>query len=219
MRRLTLPTLLVLVLASCSPADETAAETTTTGAEATTTEAPATTTTTVTTTTTTEPTTTMAAAAGGPDCLVGEWELDSEAFLEQLATAMAEESGGQDMTIDFAGGSYLVSMQENGQFLAEREDWSFEMGSPEGTFRVTIDGEDTGTWEADQSSLTVSNVETSSVLTTQAVVDGELVDLPQGTMPLTDTDAVGETSTYTCSGDTLTVESEDFTSQLNRVGG
>lgn len=220
MRGLTGLLLFGLVLAACSPSDETAAdETTTTADEVTTTSGVEETSTTQATTTTTEATTTTAAASGA-DCLVGEWELDSEAFVEQLTTAMAEEVGGQDITIEFVGGSYTVSMGEGGTFTAVRDEWSWQTAMAEGTFRITIDGIDTATWSADAGSLTVSDIESSSVVTAQAEVEGELVDLPQSTVPLADTNAVGETTSYTCTGDTLTVEStEGFTSELTRVGG
>lgn len=221
MRGLTLLLLLGLVLAACSPADETTAdETTTTVDEATTTSEAETTTTIEATTSTTEATTTTTVAASGADCLVGEWELDSEAFVEQLTTAMAEEVGGQDITIEFVGGSYTVSMGADGTFIAVRDEWSWQSSMSEGNFRITIDGADTGTWSADAGSLTVSDIESNSVVTAQAEVEGELIDMPQATVPLADTNAVGETASFICTGDTLTVEStEGFTSELTRVGG
>lgn len=221
MRGATLFALLALTVAACSPDDgATEAETTTTAGEAAVTSEPAATTTTPdSTTTTSQPTTTMA-AAGGASCLVGEWELDSEAFLEEMTSAMEEQAAGQDVVMEFVGGSYTVSLAESGIFLAQRDEWSFQMVMAEGTFRMTIDGTDTGSWAADEGSLTVSNVESASLLTAQAEVDGELIDLPQGTVPITDTNAVGETSAYTCAGDTLTVDStEGFTSTLTRVSG
>lgn len=222
MRGATLLALLALTMAACSPDDgATAAETSTTAGEAAVTSEPASTTTTPDSTTSTVPvTTTTTAGAAGADCLVGEWELDSEAFLEQMTSAMQEQSAGQDVTMEFVGGSYTVSLGESGIFLVQRDEWSFQMVMSEGTFRMTIDGTDTGSWTADQDSLTVSNVESASVLTAQAEVDGELIDLPQGTVPITDTNAVGETSTYTCAADTLTVDStEGFTTTLTRVSG
>lgn len=223
MRGATLLLSLAMVLAACSPAEETSAEevTTTTGDEAPTTTAAATTTTAEATTTTEAATTTTAAAAGGgPDCLVGDWELDSEAFLEQLTAAMEQEAGGQDVTLEFVGGSYVLSLSQGGLYTGDRDEWGFQMVMADGIFRITIDGLDTGSWEADEQSLTVSDVESASILTAQAEIDGELVDLPQGTVPLVDTNAIGETASYTCSGDSLTVESPGgFTSQLTRVGG
>ena len=221
MRGSTVLLLLGLVLTACSPADETTAdETTTTVDDDTTTSAGEATTTTQVTTTTTEATTTTAAAASGADCLVGEWELDSEAFVEQLTMAMAEEVGGQDITIDFVGGSYTVSLGEDGTFTAVRDEWGWQSAMSEGTFRITIDGTDAGTWSADAGSLTISDIESNSVVTAQAEVEGELIDMPQATVPLADTNAVGDTASYTCTGDTLTVEStEGFTSEFTRVGG
>lgn len=222
MRGLTVLMLFALLLAACSPADETAADETTTTADGATTTSVAevTTTTERATTTTAEETSTTVAAVGGADCLVGEWELNSEAFLEQLTTAMADEVGGQEVSIEFVGGAYTVSMDEGGSFSAVRDEWSWQAVMSEGTFRITIDGIDTGSWSADAQSLTVSDIESNSVVTAQAEVEGELIDLPQSTVPLADTNAVGDTTSYTCSGDTLTVDSEEgFVSELTRVGG
>jgi hypothetical protein len=213
---------MTLVLAACATDSE---ETTTTAdADGTTTVSVDTTTTTEpgTTTTTTEATTTSTeAAAGGGDqaCLIGDWELNSEAFMESLSEAFSEEAG-TDLTIEFVGGSYIVSLSESGLFTGDRDAWAFQMSMQEGAFRITIDGLDTGSWEADGSTLAINDYESAAILNAQAVVDGELVDLPQGTVPMTDSSAVTPSSTYECSGDTLTVTAgEDFASEFTRLDG
>jgi len=223
MKRATLIFGVALVVGACaSESGETTTTsggdevTTTTAAEATTTSAPATTTTTVPTTTTTAD----EARGGGESCLVGEWELDSEAFMESLTEAFSEQVGAPDASIEFVGGSYIVTLSESGLFTGDRDDWAFETSTPEGALRITIDGLDTGSWEADGSSLVINDFESAAVLKAQAVVEGELVDLPQGTVPMTDSSAVTPTSTYECSGDTLVVTAEeDFKSEFTRVSG
>lgn len=212
---------MALMLAACTSADQT---TTTEGADVTaTTSADDTTTTSTSTTTTTEATTTSTAAAaggGGESCLAGDWELDSEAFMESLGEAFSEEAGTDDMTIEFVGGSYIVSLSESGLFTGDRDEWAFETITAEGVFRVTIDGLDTGSWEADGSTLVIRDFESAAILQAQAVIDGELVDLPRGTVPMSDSSAVTPTSTYECSGDMLTVTAEeDFVSEFTRIDG
>jgi hypothetical protein len=214
---------MTLVLAAC--ASESEATTTTSGADATATTSADTTTTAepTTTTTTTEATTTSSLAEAGGEgdaCLIGDWELDSEAFMESLSEAFGEQAGTDDLTIEFVGGSYVVSLTESGLFTGDRDEWAFETSMEEGAFRITIDGLDTGSWEADGSTLVLNDYESASILKAQAVVNGELVDLPQGTVPMTDSSAVTPSSTYQCSGDTLVITAEeDFRSEFTRVDG
>lgn len=222
LKRVTLIIGAVLVLSAC--ASESGETTTTAVEDATTATAAAeTTTTSAPTTTTTEATTTSTASGtggGGETCLIGDWELDSRAFMESLSETFSEEAGTDDLTIEFVGGSYIVSLGETGIFTGDRDEWAFETTMQEGAIRITIDGLDTGSWEADGSTLVINDYESASVLKAQAVVDGELVDLPQGTVPMTDSNAVTPSSTYQCSGDTLVITAdEDFTSEFTRVSG
>lgn len=215
---------MALAIAACGgDGGETATEdsTTTTAAAAATTEAPATTTTTeATTTTTTQPTTTTTSAPSADECLVGSWELDSETFLARMGEAFAEEMQGEEVTVSHIGGRYLVTMAEGGRFTGERDEWSFEFGTPGGAFRITIDGIDGGLWETDGETLVLSDLESASTVTAQAVVDGELVDLPGGVVPDVESDAVGNRSSFECSDDALVVTPEDgFPATFARVDG
>ncbi len=213
---------LTLTLAACG--GESAETTTstqdpdsqTTEAAVTTTERP--------TTTTTKPTTTTGEVAsgggGGDTCLSGVWELDSEAFMENLTAAFAAEADLQGVTVEFVGGSYTVTLGENGDYLGVREEWAFQAVSPDGTFRLTIDGMDEGTWSSEGPTLTISEVESSATITAQAVVDGEVFDLPTGTAPTVEGDAVAESSSYECTDDRLTVTvGEGFVSEFTRIEG
>lgn len=213
---------LTLTLAACG--GESAQTTTstqdpdsqTTEAAVTTTERP--------TTTTAKPTTTTgdvtSGGGGGDTCLSGVWELDSEAFMENLTAAFAAEADLQGVTVEFVGGSYTVTLGENGDYLGVREEWAFQAVSPDGTFRLTIDGMDEGTWSSEGPTLTISEVESSATITAQAVVDGEVFDLPTGTAPTVEGDAVAESSSYECTDDRLTVTvGEGFVSEFTRIEG
>lgn len=211
---------MTLLLAACTAES---GQTTTTAAADTTTTTAADTTTTAPTTTTTEATTTSTSdetARGGESCLVGEWELDSEAFMESLASAFASEAALENVTVEFVEGSYTVSMSEGGTFTATRDGWSFQIVSPDGTFRLTIDGSEEGNWSGTDSTLTVTDMEGSLSVEAQAVVDGELVDLPTGSVPTVESSAVSESSSYECNDDMLTVTVEEgFVSEFTRSGG
>ena len=189
--------------------------TTTAEAETTTTSAP--------TTTTTEATTTTTAAqtgGRGESCLVGQWELDSEAFMANLADAFAAEESLENVTVEFVDGSYIVTMNEDGSFVATRDGWAFQAITPDGTFRLTIEGMDEGTWQADGSTLMVTTTESSTSVSAQAVVDGEVIDLPLQAAPTVQSDAFAESSSYECEGDELVVTVEEgFVSEMSRVSG
>ena len=209
-----------LLLGACTAESEqtttsAAADTTTTTAAATTTTSAPTTTTEATTTTTSD-----ATAGGGESCLVGTWELDSEAFMESLEGAFADEPALENVTVEFVDGSYTVTMTDGGSFTASRDDWSFQVVSADATFRLTIDGSEEGGWMADGSTLTVTDVEGSLSVDAQALVDGELVDLPTGSVPTIESSAVAESSSYECRDDALTVTVEEgFVSEFTRVDG
>ena len=215
---------IALAVAACGgDGGETAGEnSTTTTATATTTStlASSTTTTTEATTTTTEATTTTTSAPPADECLIGAWELDSDAFMDQMGETMSAATGEPDVSVEHVGGSYVVTMAEGGRFTGDRDEWSFEFTAPEGSFRITIDGIDAGLWEVDGDLLIVSDVESASTVTAQAVVDGALVDLPGGVVPQVESDALGNRSSFECSGDSLVVTPEDgFAASFRRVDG
>ncbi len=220
MRGIAVASLWILVLAACG--GESADPTTTLiDTDANTTEVGTTTTTRATTTTTESTTTTsLATSRGGDSCLTGVWQLNSEAFMENLTTAFAAEADLQNVTAEFVGGSYTVTLAESGEYSGVRDDWAFQVGSPEGTFRLTIDGMDEGVWSADGPTLAISEVESSATITAQAVVDGEVFDLPTGTAPTVEGNAVAESSSYQCTDSSLTVTVEQgFVSEFTRVDG
>lgn len=212
---------LALIVTACG--GETAESTTSTVEAVTdTTEVAPTTTERPTTTTTESVTTTRIATSGGggDSCLTGVWELDSEAFMENLSAAFAAEADLQNVTVEFVGGTYTVTLAADGGYTGVRDEWAFQAVSPEGTFRLTIDGMDEGTWSAEGPTLTISNLESTTSIAAQAVVDGEVLDLPAGTAPTVQGDAVAEASSYECTDDRLTVSVEQgFVSVFTRVAG
>jgi hypothetical protein len=176
----------------------------------TTTEAP------TTTTTTEAPTTTQAAV--GADCLVGTWELDSEAFIEQIFAA-ADETGFEDLgevTVSHGGGSFVVTMNADGSYVGDRDNWQIRLSAAEGTFVTTLNGEEAGTWSTEGDELTVTSESSSLQVSFAAEVDGVLQELPFGGPETVASRELGGTGPFTCDDDTLQVMFEGGTSTFAR---
>lgn len=208
----TLPIAFVLLLAACGGGDAattteaSTAESTTSAAETTTTAAP----------TTTVAETTTTAGASGADCVAGTWELDSEAFIESLAENFAD-AGEVPVELTFGGGSYTVELGSDGSMSAVREAWQFRFETAEGAIINTIEGTDSGTYSIEGDTMTVTSTDSTTTLSIQAEVDGELVDLPFGAAPQTiDQDTFSGSGQFECTDDTLTVTLEGTTSIFDR---
>lgn len=215
MRRLSIPLLvLVLVAAACSGESEEA--TTTSDPGVTTTLAP--TTTEVEATTTTEPaTTTTAQESSGAQCLTGTWILDNEAFVENFESIFAD-AGMPDAEVTPLEGSFTVELAADGSLTATRVGWGFNVATGEGTIILEIDGTETGTWSADDSTLTVDTDTSDLELSAAVEVDGEIIDMPSEFQPDFDVPpGVASDSAYTCSADVLTLTNDGVESVLNRA--
>lgn len=213
MRRFTIITALALSVSACGGSSAeittttaTTAADTSTSLATTTTAAPETTTTTAATATTT----TIAATGGGADCVAGEWDLDSEAFVEQLDAAFGSAAGG-DFEVSSNGGEYVIEFAADGTMSSQRTDWGMTMATEQGDIVLTFDGSESGTWAAAGDTLTVSISESDVSVDFSLLVDGELVSLPGGTEAMFSTDAatVSGSGTYRCEGDTLTLDTTD----------
>lgn len=212
----TLVLVLSVVVVGCSGSS--GETTTTSAAEATTTSVPATSTTTAPTTTTsiTTPSTTPSPGGGGSGCLVGDWVLDSEAFVENFDSIFAD-AGMPDAEVAPLGGSFTVELSADGSLEAEREEWGFRITTPDGTVIIEINGTETGTWSADESTLTV-DTDVSEIEVSAAIeVGGEVIEMPEGQMPIEPPEGIATGSEYTCSGDVLTLSNAGVESVLNRA--
>ncbi len=210
-RRRVLLAAIALIVAACGGSSE---STTTTEAivaggstETTTTESP--TTTAAPTTTEAPTTTTTEAAAGGSDCLVGTWELDSAAFIEQIFSVAAEgETGFEDLgdvEVSHGGGSFTVTMNADGSFVGDRDNWQIRVSAADGVFVNTLDGEETGTWSTDGDQLTIVSESSTIEVSFAAEIDGELQPLPFGGTQTVATRELGGAGPYTCDDNTLEV--------------
>ncbi|REK20623.1 MAG: hypothetical protein DWQ40_05150 [Actinobacteria bacterium] len=204
----------VLVLSACGGS----AEDTTTTVDQTTTTAEETTTTAAETTTSTEATTTTAGgSAGGDDCVVGTWVLDDAAFFEQLFAASPEDESLGISEITPADGTFETTLGADGSMVATRDDWGFSAVTDEGTFNIRVNGEQTGTWEIEGNMLVVTIDEGPGFdIEATVVVDGEEFPLPSAPVSIP-TEALSSSSAYNCDGDTLSITSDDITSEFNRA--
>ena len=178
LRSLAALTATVLAVTACSPGDSQGDTTTTLGDVNTTPQGAATTAppSSETTTTVGEATTTSVEATGDESCIVGSWEMDSEAFVGQLNEMFAAQLQGS--TAEFAGGSYVVTFGADGSFLGERDNWMWRVATPEGTLVQTINSEETGTYTFENGELAASVDPVTFDVRSQIEVDGELIDLP-----------------------------------------
>jgi hypothetical protein len=211
MRRLLGLTLAVTMVASAcgGEAEDT---TTTTAGSATTTEAP---TTTAAETTTTEAVTTTVESSGegGPACLEGTWILDNDAFVEALVAAFAE-SGMEAESLEPNDGVYTIELDADGTFTGTREDWGFSVVMPDGTFNITINGTEMGTWSADDDTMTVTQTGSDVSVSATVEADGQQFELPEAPVPIPE--AMQTDSSYVCDGDTLRITTEDVTTVMTR---
>jgi hypothetical protein len=208
-----------LMLAACGGDDATTTTAAAAGNEApvtTQTTAMATTTTEAPTTTTEAPTTTQAALTA--DCLVGTWELDSEAFIQQIFSS-GEETGLEELgevTVSHGGGSFLVTMAADGSYVGERDNWQIRLSADEGTFVNTLDGEEAGTWSVTGDQLTVNSESSTIEVSFAAEVDGVLQELTFGGTQTVANRELGGSGPFSCDDDTLEVTFEGSTSTFAR---
>ncbi|NOX30667.1 MAG: hypothetical protein GXP35_11580 [Actinobacteria bacterium] len=145
------------------------------------------------------------------DCLVGQWRLREQDFLNQIAAL-----GGVG-TMTHVGGQYLITLEEDGSYVGQRAAWSFSMTLPEGTVEILIDSIEGGTWIVDAAGERLSVNETSSSATVSMTLGGFSVPNQQFNSP-----GFGGEGTYECSDDVMTTTFNEggisVVSILDRIG-
>ena len=222
MKRLAIMLLVLaaLVAACSSDSSDDAAPTTTVAAIEEQASAPTTSdaTTTTAAATTTEATTTTAAASGDiTSCVVGTWELDSQAFFDAIVdTLSADEQPGEFM---FEDGAYLLVVEEDGTFQSIRDDWTFSVDAEGEVIQLRMNDVQTGTYSFDGSVLT-TRLEGGSPAEIEILIDGVPFELPGGQTPFEPPAAEFEGAVVSCDGDVMTSSSDldPFSSTWRRVG-
>lgn len=72
-------------------------------------------------------------------------------MIESLSATFAQEGFTGEVTAN--EGDYLVTINADGSLQVERDNWGFSVATPDGTFILTVDGTDEGTWSADDASI------------------------------------------------------------------
>lgn len=155
-------------------------------------------------------------------CFVGDWELDSQFFIDQIV-ALAGSDLPPGTQIAHSGGRYIVSAHPDGTSTDRREEWTWEMSTPDGKIWVILDGVETGVWQIDHGAdPTRGNLRLETTGGDVTVrIESPLGPLPAGqqTFPA---EAIGADATYVCSSMTLeitsTTDGYTVTNRFNRVG-
>ncbi|QGQ18577.1 hypothetical protein GC089_04090 [Cellulomonas sp. JZ18] len=151
------------------------------------------------------------AAAGGAseECILGTWQVDTAALQESMAQLFAlggEELSGMSMTVTGEG---TYEFAEGGAFSTTSDMTSGVSMSVEGMEIVTegtSTGTMTGTWALEGDQLTLSDLDTSGLtVTTTGTMNGDPIDIPEGSAEGAMQAAPPTASTVACTEDTLTL--------------
>ena len=162
-------------------------------------------------------------ASQGAACLEGDWEVDLESILDATLSApgLAELAPEIDVTgtstVTFADGAFSTA------YTDQTVTMSWAMEEQEFSNVTAQDGTMTGTYEATDTEVTMSDLDTSGVtFTNVTTINGEEVDLGAADAAQ-DAFSVGGTSTYECTDDELRltpvvdgVDTSGFVSVLHR---
>ncbi len=160
---------------------------------------------TTTTTTTTEP------PAGGTDvaCIVGQWRLRDQEFVDQLAAAVAADTGVGEVDWSYVSGDYLYDINPDGTTRGQRIAWTTRLSSPEGAIITTIDSDDSGTWTVDGSTISIVDEASTATVTTGFEIDGVVQPLPGGGQTV-GTEGLSGSGTFECGADVITITLTDL---------
>ena len=208
-RSLIVSLVVLVAVAGCGSSSD---ETTTTTAQGATT-APTTAGDETTTTAADATTTTETVAAGGPSCLSGTWVIDSPAFLESLSEVFADEAQGGEITE--VNGTYTIEMADDGTLIGQRDEWGFTVLTAEGSVDLSMDGTETGTWEATEDTITVEIESSDMSVSVTVEADGQVFTLSDS--PINIPDVITSATPYSCAGDMLTVTSDGVEFVLTRA--
>ena len=166
--------------------------------------------TTTTSSTTTTTTTTEAPILEGVACVPGTWQLESQAYIEELARV----SGENIDVMQWAGGPYTMTVEPDGSYVARRDGWSLYFSSPEGAITMVFDSDEAGniSW-TEEGTMTFVETDTTSPLDITMIIEsgGERQVIPMSSLPdvvvsqMPDPELMSGAATYTCIEDTIVV--------------
>ncbi len=158
-----------------------------------------------TTTTTTEP------AGGTTDvaCIVGQWRLRDQDFVDQLAASVAADTGVGDVDWSYVSGEYLYDINPDGTTRGQRIAWTTRLSSPEGAIITTIDSDDPGTWSVEGSTISIVDEGSTATVTTGIEIGGVVQPLPGGGQTV-GTEGLSGSGTFECGDDVISITLTDL---------
>ena len=146
-----------------------------------------------------------------PGCVAGTWRLDLAAMqddLRRLLAATGDDEASVDVVVE---GSSTWDLAPDGAFRADVDSTSSLTVAADGTELTSSSrstGDLTGRWELAGDRLTISEVDSSGLdVTTTGTLDGEDLDVPDGSAEDAIEALPPTVSTVTCSASTLTLVS------------
>lgn len=163
-------------------------------------------------------------AIDGDPCLVGTWMADLESYREGFS-GFLERVGGP--TLNDITGELTLDM-DGERFTATFADETVALDLPggAGTVTVTTDGEQAGSYTAEDGVLAVTDIESTLMARGTSVIGGVETDLSDAPIDLdafAQQNLFAEPLPYDCDGDRLTLHivvpdlGEEFTTGLDRV--
>ncbi|MBF0687034.1 MAG: hypothetical protein IR158_04605 [Cellulomonas sp.] len=149
--------------------------------------------------------------AGGVtvECLRGTWRLDLAAMQDDLLRmfeSAGDDQGAVDITVD---GTSTYEFADGGAFTADVDSSSAMTMSGDGvelTSESRSTGDLTGRWALAGDQLTISDIDSAGLdVTTSGTLDGEELELPEGSAEDAIEALPPTASTATCSASTLTL--------------
>ncbi len=154
--------------------------------------------------------TTVAVVVVDEDCLVGQWRLREQHFLDQISSI----AGAGALT--YLSGQYLITFEEDGSYIGQRASWRFSIMQAGAAIEFLINSIENGTWIVDSDGERLVVNETTSSFSGAASILGRTVSLP----PMIESSGFSGEGAYDCSGDLLTTTFGDgaLVSILDRIG-
>lgn len=157
--------------------------------------------------TTLPPTTTLPDPA---DCLVGQWRLRSQEFLDEIVSTLPPEATGGLAEWTHISGEYLIDLNADGTSRGQRLAWTHRLATAEGALVTTIDSDDAGSYTVDGDMISVTDEASSATVSLAVEIDGQLQSIPFGQNQQVGTDALSGSGTYECVDDVLTITITDL---------
>lgn len=139
-------------------------------------------------------------------CLVGRWSLRAEPFFSQIS-ALADKG-----TTKYISGEYLITMDENGGFQAQRIALLLEIEFEGQLMMIQIDSKESGTFVVEDDMLTINETQSDSVV--EATIPG----VGAVSLPVSAPNGVSGTGPYVCVDDVIEVNMDGVTSTLDYLG-